>query len=120
MAEHNEFGKKGEEMAREYLVRKGYKVIATNWRYLKDEVDIVAEHNSQLVIVEVKTRRTNDFGEPEEAVTKKKQKFLIRAANAFVEQKELESEVRFDIVSVIVCDKKWQITHIEDAFYPTL
>jgi putative endonuclease len=120
MAEHNELGKKGEEMAREFLIRKGFKVLATNWRYLKDEIDIIAMHNSQLVIVEVKTRRTNAFGEPEEAVTKNKQKFLVRAANAFVEQKALENEVRFDIISVIVCGKKWQITHIEDAFYPTL
>ena len=114
MAEHNELGKMGEEMAQEFLLRKKYKILATNWRYLKDEIDIIAMHNSQLVIVEVKTRRTNAFGEPEEAVTKKKQKFLVRAANAFVEQKAIENEVRFDIVSVIVCSDKWQITHIED------
>jgi len=120
MAEHNELGKKGEEMAQEFLLRKKYKILATNWRYIKDEIDIIAMHKSQLVIVEVKTRRTNAFGEPEEAVTKKKQKFLVRAANAFVEQKELDNEVRFDIVSVIVCGQKWQIMHIEDAFYPTL
>ena len=120
MAEHNELGKKGEEMAQQFLSRKGYKIIATNWRYLKDEIDIIAHHDSFLVIVEVKTRRTNVFGEPEEAVSKKKQKFLVRAADAYVQQKNIEEEVRFDIVSVIVCGTHWQINHIEDAFYPTL
>jgi len=120
MAEHNELGKKGEEMAQKYLLKKGYKIVATNWRYIKDEIDIIANHDNFLVIVEVKTRRNDVFGEPEEAVTKKKQKFLVRAADAYVQQKNIQQEVRFDIVSVIVCGTKWQITHIEDAFYPTL
>jgi len=120
MAEHNELGKKGEEMAQQFLAKKGYKIVATNWRFGNDEVDIIAAYKSFLVVVEVKTRRTNAFGEPEEFVTKQKQRFLIRATNAYIEKNDIQEEVRFDIVSVIVCGTHWQINHIEDAFYPTL
>jgi len=119
MAEHNELGKKGEEMAQKYLLKKGYTILELNWRYSKDEIDIIARHDSCLIIVEVKTRFTNAFGEPEEFVTNKKQSFLIRAANAYVEKFKSQEEVRFDIVSVLFCGKTWQINHIEDAFYPS-
>lgn len=120
MAEHNEFGKKGEEMAQKHLRAKGYKIIATNWRFGKDEIDIVARFDSFIVIIEVKTRSTNVFGEPEEAVSKKKQKFLIRAADAYIAQNNVDVEVRFDIISIVVTGSRWEINHIEDAFYPTI
>jgi putative endonuclease len=120
MAEHNELGIMGEKIAQKFLLKKGYKIVATNWRYLKDEIDIIAFHDKYIVIVEVKTRSTNAFGEPEEAVSKKKRKFLVRAADAYIQQKNIENEARFDIISVIVEGNKWEIAHIEDAFYPTL
>jgi putative endonuclease len=120
MADHNELGKKGEEMARKYLVQKGYKILESNWRVGNYEVDIIALNGSFLVFAEVKTRYTNTFGEPEEFVTKQKQNFLIRAAGQFVQQKKREEEVRFDIISVLVCGDRWKINHIEDAFYPTI
>jgi putative endonuclease len=120
MAEHNELGKTGEAIARKFLAEKGYKVIAANWRFLKDEIDIIALHDDMVVIVEVKTRSTDMFGDPEEAVSKKKRKFLVRAADAYIRQKDLENEVRFDIVSVIARGEKYEITHIEDAFYATM
>ncbi|MCD4746349.1 MAG: YraN family protein [Bacteroidales bacterium] len=120
MAEHIETGKKGEEIALGFLKKKGYKIIATNWRFGKDEIDIITIDNDCLVIVEVKTRRSNYFGEPEIAVTKKKQKFLIRAANAYIIQKDIDIETRFDIISIIIKTEKYTINHIEDAFYPTL
>jgi putative endonuclease len=65
MAEHNELGEKGEELARNFLRKKGYKIIERNWRFGKDEIDIIAIDNDYLVIVEVKTRRSNYFAEPE-------------------------------------------------------
>lgn len=120
MAEHNELGKKGEKLAQAFLAKKGYNILAVNWRFGNDEVDIIASNGSVLIIAEVKTRRTNVFGEPEEFVTKQKQKFLIRATNAYVEQKNIQEEVRFDIVSILYSGTQWQIYHIEDAFYPTL
>ena len=120
MAEHIELGKKGEELARIYLIKKGFKILHTNWRFSKDEVDIIAEDVKELVIVEVKTRSTNYFCEPEFAVTKQKQKFLIRAANSYIEKYDYFGETRFDIVSIIITSKENHIHHIEDAFYPTM
>ena len=120
MAEHNDLGKQGEEIAADYLVKKGYRVLEKNWRQWRNEIDLVALDKNSLVIVEVKTRQSNFFGEPEMAVTRDKQKALIRAANAYVRYKNIQCEVRFDIVSVIISKTGEQIHHIEDAFYPTL
>ncbi len=119
MAEHNITGKKGEEMAAEFLEKKGYKILETNWRFMNLEADIIAEISKTLVIAEVKTRKSNYFGEPESFVTRQKQKNLIKAANAYIERKQLDLEVRFDIVSVVLNDTT-SIKHIEDAFYPLL
>jgi len=120
MAEHNELGKQGEDAVAAYLAAKGYRILHRNWRFLKDELDIVAETADHLVFVEVKTRSNIIFGEPEEAVTKKKQRFLIRAANAYIEKNNCTKEARFDIISVILPSHPVKINHIEDAFYPTL
>jgi len=120
MAEHNDLGKKGEELAAGYLEKKGYRIVEKNWRQWRNEIDVVAMDGKCLVIVEVKTRQSNFFGEPEMAVTREKQKALIRAANAYVRYKNIDCEVRFDILSVIISKTGQQIHHIEDAFYPTL
>lgn len=120
MSNHYDLGKKGEEIAANYLAAKGYHIIERNWRFGKDEIDIIAEHDNFLVIVEVKTRSTNYYGNPEEAVDEMKQRFLIRATNEYVLQKEIDLEVRFDIFSIIIESGKQIINHIEEAFYPTL
>lgn len=115
-----EIGTRGEQAAAAYLKRKGYTVLETNWQHRKLEVDIIATYEDLLVIVEVKTRRDAAFGEPETFVTRKKQQFLIKATNAYIEEKDLGLEVRFDIVSILNSDAGPRIAHIEDAFYPTL
>ena len=120
MAQHNQLGKKGEALAATYLKQKGYEIIEQNWRNAKDEIDIVAIHDNFLVIVEVKTRSTDYFGEPSEAVTNIKQTYLIRAAEEYVIEKEIDLEVRFDIISIILKSNQHRINHIEDAFYPTI
>ncbi len=120
MSKHNELGKKGEEIATRFLIGKGYKILERNWRFGKDEIDIIAETDKQIVIAEVKTRSTAYFGEPEESVDQKKQGFLIRATDEYVNQKELDKEVRFDIVSIVIEQGRQTIRHIEDAFYPTI
>lgn len=119
MAEHNIKGKKGEEMAAEFLEKKGYTILETNWRFINLEADIIAKIDNTLVIAEVKTRKSNYFGEPESFVNKQKQKNLIKTANAYIERKQIDLEVRFDIVSVVLNDNA-SIKHIEDAFYPLL
>jgi putative endonuclease len=120
MSKHYDLGKNGEEIAASYLEDKGYKIVKRNWRFGKDEIDIIAEHNNFLVVVEVKTRSSSFFGNPEEAVDEQKQKFLIRATHEFVMQKEIDLEVRFDIISIVIESNKQSINHFEDAFYPTL
>ena len=120
MAEHNELGKKGEDIAAAYLEKKGYRILEKNWRQWRNEIDLIAVDGKYLVIVEVKTRQSNFFGEPETAVTRDKQKTLIRAANAYIRYKNTDLEVRFDIISIILSKESEQIHHMEDAFYPTL
>ncbi len=117
MARHNELGKEGEQQALQMLKAKGYTILETNWRNYKVEVDIIATDKDELVIVEVKTRSTDYFGDPEEAVGPAKARNLIRAAEAYIELNDLDTDVRFDIVSIILKNGKAVIRHIEDAFY---
>jgi putative endonuclease len=120
VADHNELGEKGEKLALNYLIKKGYRILEKNFRFGKNEVDIIAEKDDFLVIVEVKTRSSQYYGEPESFVNKRKQSFMVRAANYYLSKYRLDNEVRFDIISVLVSSYGNKITHIEDAFYPTL
>lgn len=114
----HELGKQGEELAARYLTEKGYKILETNWRFGRNELDLIAEEGRTLVIAEVKTRHSELFGEPELAVTREKQRAIIRSANAYVRWKRREVDVRFDIVSILIRGEKIVINHIQDAFYP--
>ena len=118
MAEHNDFGKLGEELAVNYLIEKGYEILERNWRNIHKEIDIIARDGKDLVVVEVKTRQTDEYGNPDVAVTKQKQWRLISAANAYVFQNRLDINTRFDIISIIFKDGEPVIEHIEDAFLP--
>lgn len=108
----------GEEFASSYLKDNGYEILERNWKFGREEIDIIAKKNDTLVIAEVKTRTGNFFGEPEEFVNRQKQRLLIKAANAYVERKNIDMEVRFDIISIIVSGSKKKINHLEDAFNP--
>jgi putative endonuclease len=112
-----ETGKKGEEQALAYLKGHGYRILHVNWRFKKLEVDIIARDGEFLVVVEVKTRRNADFGEPEVFVKKEKQKKVIRAAHEYVKLFGVEEEVRFDIIAVN--NETGHIEHIKRAYYPT-
>lgn len=117
MADHNDFGKIAEDLAVDFLIKNQYKILARNFRYLKAEVDIIAEFENQIIIAEVKARNTDIFLEPQEAVNKKKIKLLVSAANYFIEENNINKEVRFDIISVLPNQKKTlEIHHIIDAF----
>ena len=117
MARHNELGKEGEQLALQMLKAKGYTILETNWRSHKDEVDIIATDRNELVMVEVKTRSTDYFGYPEEAVGPVKARHLIRAAEDYIELNDVDMDVRFDIVAIILKKGKATIDHIIDAFY---
>lgn len=118
MAEHIDFGKQGEEIAVKYLTDKGYEILERNWRNRHKEIDIIAKDGKDLVIVEVKTRKSNSYGEPDLAVNKQKQRLLIYAANAYIYRNNLDTDTRFDIISIVFNDGKPVIDHIEDAFLP--
>lgn len=120
MADHNELGKLGEERAQAYLVLKGYKIRHTNWVTGKFELDIVAEKDGMLVIVEVKTRSSEYFEHPEEAITLRKIRNLVSAAHDYIFKFNWMGETRFDIISVIPKGQTYTIQHIEDAFLPPL
>ena len=116
MAQHNELGKIGEELAIDFLIKKGYKIRDKNWRYLKAEVDIVAQKEDTIVAVEVKTRSSDYFGDPQDFITKKKIKLLVMAMNEYVVSKDLDVEVRFDIIAILQNKKAFKIEHLKDAF----
>ena len=121
MAEHNLIGAHGEQYACRFLLEHGYEVLEQNWRQGRHELDIIARKGPELVIVEVKTRSSDQHGQPEEAVKKGKRGKLIQGANAYVQATGCELALRFDIISVILHPTgKPYIHHIPDAFYPTL
>jgi len=117
MAEHNELGKLGEELAVEFLQKNGYAILETNWTFQKAEIDIIAQKENILAIVEVKTRSSLDFGLPQDFVKPKKIQLLVKAVNEYVISNNLDIEVRFDIIAVHKEGKSFAIEHLIDAFY---
>lgn len=114
----NEFGLMGENIATEFLLSNGYLIIERNWRYRHKEIDIIASKNNTLVIVEVKTRSSANIAMPHSAVNREKQRFLIEAANNYVVKRNLDVQVRFDVIAIWFESNKRIIDHLEDAFYP--
>ena len=112
MAKHNETGKRGEELAAEYLISKGYVVRDTNWRWQKYELDIVCEYQGRIVVVEVKTR-TSDYVDPLAAITPAKVARTVRAANVYLQLFDLPHEVQFDIITVTQNGGEFVVEHIK-------
>ena len=117
MAAHNELGKLGEELAVDFLKKEGYTILATNWIFQKAEIDILAQKEDILAVVEVKTRSSIEFGLPQDFVKPKKIQLLVKAVNEYVIQNDLDVEVRFDIVAIHKEKSDFVIEHIEEAFY---
>ena len=117
MADHNETGKNGETIAFQYLRDKGYLILEQNWHNHHQEIDIIATKGNELVIVEVKCRTGTPLVEPYAAVNRNKQNQLIKAANAYIQRKNMNMETRFDVISITL-GQEVGIDHIEYAFYP--
>jgi putative endonuclease len=117
MAEHNTLGKKGEKMATDFLIEKGYEILERNYRYLKHEVDIIARKENIVVAVEVKTRSTPEFGNPQDFVKPKQIQSLVKIIDHYVTEQDLDVEVRFDIIAIIKNKLGVRLEHLEDAFY---
>ena len=120
MATHNDTGKKGEDIAKQYLETNGYIVKHSNWRTGRYEVDIIAEKDNWLIFVEVKTRAANFLVNPIETINKKKKENLVEAARAYIRFHNWQGNSRFDIIGIIFEDNNHKIEHIEDAFFPTM
>ncbi|WP_374174596.1 YraN family protein [Flavobacterium tructae] len=117
MAQHNELGKKGEDLAVEYLEQNGYKILDRNWTFQKAEIDIIAEKESILAVIEVKTRSNLSFGLPQDFVKPKKIQLLVKAVNAYINYREMDIEIRFDIIAIHKNKESFAIEHITDAFF---
>lgn len=116
MAEHYELGKTGEQLAVNYLISKGYKIVERNWRFQKAEIDIIARKAETLIAVEVKTRSTKDFGNPQDFVNPKKIKLMVLAMNEYILNKDLDIELRFDIIAITKDESNFDIEHFKNAF----
>ena len=120
MARQQEIGNKGEEIAMEHLRSIGYQILGKNWRFHHYEIDIIARDGDELVIVEVKARSGLRYEHPSEAVTNTKIKRIVEAADAYIIQNDIELDTRFDVITVIFVDQKFELEHFKDAFYPTM
>ena len=111
-----ELGLWGEDEALRFLQRKGYQLIDRNIRFKRWEVDLVLLHGEELVIVEVKARCTAQIGEPWRAVTRSKQRQIINVVDRYVQDNQIDRNVRFDIISIVHNQFQTSIEHIADAF----
>ena len=118
MTTSKKLGVQGENFAADYLQKKGYQILHRNWRFDRAELDIVAEKDDFLVVVEVKARSNDYFQTPEQAVNPTKIKRICKATNAYIEKYEIDKNVRFDIIALIKTEKNdFNIQHFKDAFY---
>lgn len=118
MKTHIELGKKGEELAVQFLLLKGYQIEERNWRHGRAEIDIIARKNEKLIFIEVKTRSTDYFGNPEASVDRRKRELIASAAGAYIILQRHEWMIRYDVVAIVMKPEgRYSISHFEDAFF---
>jgi len=118
MAESYDFGRRAEQLALNFLLAKGYRVLHTNWRYYRKEIDIVCTNGSELVIVEVKARNNSFHSIPGELISRTKQRHLEAAAEAYIFRYSIELPARFDLVAIVGSKTGYTVEHYENAWYP--
>src|ERR1035437_3463404 len=114
----NTLGEQGELIASVRLQQLGYEIINKNWRFKHKEIDIIAQKDGKIVFIEVKTRSNPIFEPPSEAITLRKQRMLISAADHYLIENQIDLDSRFDVVSVIISNGKEEVDIMVDAFYP--
>ena len=117
MTKIHDLGRRGEDLAANYLNSKGYQILNRNFRYRKAEIDIIARKKDILAMVEVKTRNEGFYEAISETISKKKRNLLVMAADHYVLAENLNLEVRFDIITLIKGKQGYSVEHIPDAFY---
>jgi putative endonuclease len=120
MTEQQLTGQTGEQLAADYLRNNGFKILHINWRQGSKELDIVAEKNNRLHVVEVRSLKSNFFMEPYQSINKAKQRTLIAAANAYIQRYDLSMEVQIDVISVVFCNGTHTLEYLPDAIYPSV
>jgi len=120
MAQHNDLGSKGEILAENYLRNKGYSILEKNWLYKRNEIDLIASNDEFIVFVEVKTRSSGYWGNPEDSISISKIKKIVHAANLYINLYDIEKPVRFDVIAIVMNNKFTDINHFEDAFLAPL
>jgi putative endonuclease len=119
MSDFHILGRKGEELAVEFLKKEGYTILEKNWNAGKLEIDIIARKMDMIIFVEVKTRSVNYLATPESAVDSRKQRSIISAADRYLKKNRIDMESRFDIITLVKEKNNFIIDHITNAFYPT-
>lgn len=117
MGNNKELGDKGEGIAADYLQKEGYEIMARNYRYSRNEIDIIARNDKLLVFVEVKTRTSTYFGYPEESVTDRKAELIMEAADNYIYDTDWQGDIRFDIIAIEFQSHNYQVHHFRDAFF---
>lgn len=117
MAIHTDLGRLGESLAVNYLLKNHYIILERNWRFQRAEIDIIAKKEDQIIIIEVKTRTSNYFGDPQSFVSEEKIKLLLYAANQYLVSNNITLEARFDILAIIKNKSTQEISHFKEAFY---
>jgi putative endonuclease len=120
MADFHLLGQNGEEVATEFLKKKGYKILFRNWKWGKHEIDIIASISDVVVFVEVKTRSEDFMVDLGTVISRSKQQSIILAADGYIKKFNVDKESRFDLITIIGKGENQKIDHIEDVFYPTL
>lgn len=119
MAQHNDLGKWGEDLAEKYLREGGYRILARDWRRGHRDLDLVAIENDVLVVVEVKTRSNERHADADTVVTPQKIRSLSMAANTYVKEHCFDGDIRFDIITIVGTPESGsELRHVKDAFLP--
>jgi len=118
MAEHNDLGKLGEQIAKDFLLQKGYVFLTANYRYKKSEVDLIVKDGETMVFVEVKTRSGDFLFDPEKAMTRQKEAQIRQGAVAYMRKVGHEWAIRFDVIAIVIREAdRYEVRHTEDAFF---
>lgn len=114
---NKEIGNLGENIATNYLKQKGYVILDRNFESRQGEIDIIALDKKEIVFIEVKTRTSNKFGAPSEAVNKVKQKHMLQTIKYYLYIRNLSDEfIRIDVIEVYIKDNEYKVNHIKQAF----
>ncbi len=120
MAQHNQLGKAGEKEAMEFLIKQGLTIRETNWRMDKLEIDIIAQNDMVLHIVEVKTRSNDANFDPMRAITNAKRQHMVNSANGYIRYYQLQCEIQYDVIILIGNEGNFKLEYYPDLFVPKL